>query len=729
MATRIDSIAFQNFYNYYGPYERNTYEFEDGLNLIIADNGGGKSKFFNGILWILYDQVLDSETKKPQRINNSGFLTISDKAKAEIDIDDDITTGVQIEFSDKRNSYQVVKEIRAFKREDGSPTDEENWMVNVKETQVNIRKKTLHDFKPEFDKDQKKRIINKLLRPEFRDYALLQGEEVDKIIDLTDSDSLSRAIDTLSNIKDIEKLSELSSYLLGRAQKDLDKKRKDVTDNVEEHDNLIQDRDSLEEKIKKAKSEIKANSKELTEAENEKEDLLNSIEDAKEREDLRSEIERLEKRYDEIDKKHAQLHEEINNYFFDDRYAWLLLGLNSQIEEFSNRREGYLEAREDKRAERKIAENPEKYLTELPANVPDSLSLKRMLKKETCFVCGRKAKEDSEAWNHIKEVKERPEKNISDEPLVKNNLSKFFDNLQTNTRAYYSKIDRISESVKAKRKEEEGYVKEKENLSQQIEDKNKELLGVGGKNPESEEDIQLIRQFSNIESRIARHKNNKSVTEDNLEDLKTELKKVNNKLDKLSGKTLPDKYKRNHEVLTDLDEAVQNTRKRILDEMVQQLENEANKHFENLTKHSGIKGSNLRFVKTPNDTIRMKVEDSNGNIVTGESEGFQRMKKLAVIMAIITSSSKGILNYPLIADAPISAFGKSFMRGFFEQVPEVFHQSIILVKDLYDKEADDKLTDFGSELYNSKVPGSLYINEINAGAEQIERETYIKKYI
>ena len=55
MGTIIRSICFCNFYNYYGSYDDNTYTFTEGINIINADNNMGKSKFYNGFLWILRD--------------------------------------------------------------------------------------------------------------------------------------------------------------------------------------------------------------------------------------------------------------------------------------------------------------------------------------------------------------------------------------------------------------------------------------------------------------------------------------------------------------------------------------------------------------------------------------------------------------------------------------------------------------------------------------------------
>ena len=43
MGTIINSVAFENFYNYYGSYKANEYKFKSGLNIVNADNNMGKT--------------------------------------------------------------------------------------------------------------------------------------------------------------------------------------------------------------------------------------------------------------------------------------------------------------------------------------------------------------------------------------------------------------------------------------------------------------------------------------------------------------------------------------------------------------------------------------------------------------------------------------------------------------------------------------------------------------
>ena len=83
MATIINSVAFENFYNYYGSYKHNEYRFKPGINIINADNNMGKSKFYNGFMWLLRDQVYDSDIKAFTDANESLTKMASGKAKSE----------------------------------------------------------------------------------------------------------------------------------------------------------------------------------------------------------------------------------------------------------------------------------------------------------------------------------------------------------------------------------------------------------------------------------------------------------------------------------------------------------------------------------------------------------------------------------------------------------------------------------------------------------------------
>lgn len=119
MATIIKSISFQNFYNYYGNFEQNTYRFTTGINIVNADNNMGKSKFYNGILWILNNAVYDSDLKRmisdtssPRLDSNYLKKMVSGKAKAE---ETEFDMGVKIEFEENNTQYSVSKIVHCKK--------------------------------------------------------------------------------------------------------------------------------------------------------------------------------------------------------------------------------------------------------------------------------------------------------------------------------------------------------------------------------------------------------------------------------------------------------------------------------------------------------------------------------------------------------------------------------------------------------------------------------------
>ncbi len=111
MASIINKISLKNFFNYYGSYEDNTYVFKEGINIVVADNGAGKSKLFNALLWIFYNELLDSDSKSIKPIETMGIKVISDMAKNETAIGDLVECGVQIEFQDSSFTYLLEKNL------------------------------------------------------------------------------------------------------------------------------------------------------------------------------------------------------------------------------------------------------------------------------------------------------------------------------------------------------------------------------------------------------------------------------------------------------------------------------------------------------------------------------------------------------------------------------------------------------------------------------------------
>ena len=66
MGVVIKKIQLKNWFGYKGEYEDNSFDFNDGVNVIVATNDVGKSKLHNAFRWVIDDKVIlkNIETNK-----------------------------------------------------------------------------------------------------------------------------------------------------------------------------------------------------------------------------------------------------------------------------------------------------------------------------------------------------------------------------------------------------------------------------------------------------------------------------------------------------------------------------------------------------------------------------------------------------------------------------------------------------------------------------------------
>jgi DNA sulfur modification protein DndD len=145
------------------------------------------------------------------------------------------------------------------------------------------------------------------------------------------------------------------------------------------------------------------------------------------------------------------------------------------------------------------------------------------------------------------------------------------------------------------------------------------------------------------------------------------------------------------------------------------LQTAANQIYKDLTKGNQTLGGTLTFKRSDDGTVSVSVIDSKGEELYGNGTGFQRMKQLAIVMSIISSKvGNKSFEYPFISDAPFSEFSWNFMNNFFEIAPNVFRQSIIMIKDLCDPNDPELVTAHGKEIYKQmnagKLKGTFYVN-------------------
>ena len=708
MGTIIDSISFQHFYNYYGSYEDNTYEFTEGINIINADNNMGKSKFYNGFLWILRDEVYDSDDKKIYPVEKSYFKMMSGKARRECN---EFTMGVKIVFHNNGERYIITKEVYC--------TNETVWQYKPKtEVQHTV------NFEDEFvaDKDERQDIIRKIIPYDMEKYSLLQGESMERLVDLSTLMGLENTINVLADMNNLIQMCNKANDLVDEAKKEYkaEEKRNNSADAVLV--SLQRDRDNYEKWIVDAKAKIKLARQELSKAKEAEQKFEAEYYSSKKREQLRYEYEAEQDALGQLQKKKEEQEKSITSRLFDENCPWLLMGLEGETSDFDDFRIALSQAL----AQKKIMENPDILL---PEGSPDTPSLKRMLERCHCEVCNREAPKGSDPWLHIKKIMERPRKAMH----ASDSFMQYYGKIQKTTGLYETTIPKIEEDYVA-------YMNSIFDLDEQIaaqenkvEQKESEMTLVGAEHTSPEEDRKTLSGYNQAKNTI-KEKNGEiqkltgkiQIWEDKLGNIQKELNKKQNS----------SPVKKAEQLYHDLQCIAQmfvDTKERIFDSIVSKLQTVANIMYGELTAGNQTLGGKLVFDREEGGTVRVKVVDTAGEELFGNGTGFQRMKQLAIVMSIISSKGNNhSFDYPFISDAPFSEFSMNFINNFFRIAPNVFRQSIIMIKDLYDPYANTFIRPEGmkiaEKMRNDKLNGTFYVNYVEERSDASNLVTKKKCY-
>lgn len=712
MGTIIKSVAFENFYNYYGSYEANEYQFKAGINIVNADNNMGKSKFYNGFMWMLRDQVYDSDIKAFVDANESLVKIASGKAKAE---DLFFKVGFRVIFTNGDVEYSVEK-YSNFSTSDGELLHTPSMM--------SVFKKENNADTPVLDKDEQMDIINKVFIPlSIRNYALLQGESMDRLVDLSSKKALSDTIDTLAGISILKGICDTSRKMAKMADSLYQTKDSENSKNDTAKQREKAKRTALIQNIEKLKEEIEAAKDEFNAAKRKKEELDAYISNSTKRIEIRSKLDANTIAIKDAKKNIDDIEMSITKRLFDEENPWLLMGMQDELEVFDAKREKHI-------GELARMNDDGALVIMLPEGSPDTSSLERMLKTEVCEVCGQKAHKGSDAWNHIKMILDRPKK-IS---TTRNDFGHFYGMLQKSASSYLMSIPRLTSKIEDVKIRLE---KMKENLEDLEEKKNDiftELNNAGGHADNSEyNDRNVVAGYRQVNSVITEKENeiigkNKMVTQ-----MEGALAAINQKLSSYKKAADVEKYDEFAQVLAKIKTVIEETKDDIFDRTIEILAQNANEKYKALTSGNQSSGGILDFQRD-HDVVNVTIRDVNNGEITGLGTGFQRMKQLAIVMAVISSKigDEKKFDYPFISDAPFSEFGENFINNFFAVAPDVFSQSIIMIKELYDPNTDDFLTPFGRRILDKmnkgQIPGTFYVNVIEEKADSTGLVTTHKCY-
>ena len=685
----IKSIAIQNFQCYSGNLDQNKFDFRTGLNVIIGDNGSGKSKLYDAFFWVLYDKIFDSSTRQLISTSEVGVNLASDLAKVNCHIGEKIITKVQLTLQEFKNntSYPIEYLLeRSFSiqkiKESQDYNEPANWKVSSNSI-ISVEKKDILNFKPMPGLDSFDRIVQKLIPADMSQYLWFQGEQVDSLIDFKNENSLTLAINILSDINYYDSIIKIAEKVYKQAETAYKSELTEKSKNESVSQLLTKQHEELEKLIDRDEIDLELVTKNMDYAEDFKDELLAKVKDAQELERIKSNLKSSREKINRLNDKLEVARKGFNNNLFSKQ--WILRNGEAFFKNYEYRLKDYDEERENKKIDHKIKLQQEAAIkNRLPENIPNASYLKEMLAEKKCFLCDRNFEENDQAGQYLSELYENTKRtrvNFTD--IVKNDFKTFFQNLYNN--GYYLKTNVISNIDNSISKELEQIESLEEQHKEAIQDhelidqKLKHLLGTSSIGEDESKDI--VRNFQQYDKDKEKFQRQKFEIEQRLSTYRKNLNEILDKMRKNVGESINPETEEKKDVLEAFYELAKSTRAMVYEEQIRRIEEEANKHFKCMTADNRSVQGKIILKKHGNNYMPRNV-DENGIELTSINDSNIILIKLSTIMAIVTAKGKSDF-HPLISDAPTSKFSDNYTIGFCNTVDDVFAQSIILSYDFY----------------------------------------------
>lgn len=595
----IEKIELENFMCYAG---KDSMTFTEGINVIIGDNGYGKSKLYDAFYWVMYDQVFVPEKKEFQNTKAVKSKIISDKAKANAK-DGKLSASVSVTFHnmEKDNVYILERKYTV--------TIKDGKVIESNDSEFTVMQKELSylNAKMVTDEDRKKQIAAQILPSQIKDYLWFQGEQVESIIDFNKQDTLTKAINVLSSITRYDELNEVAIASAKSANNEYDREVKRLSKDTDKSSQLEAEKTRLEERIADLQKDEKEVTENLSRAEARCEELLNKQADAQKVSELQERKKGVMNLLNQLNESLKEEQVSFHRKMF--RNKWVLKGTTdlqkSYAKKFSEYEQKKLVLAADKAAKEKLeSETASKLQTRLPFNVPEPNYLEWMLDKEQCLVCDREAKKNTEAWKSIKELLDRPNnkpKAKDDEPLTVQDFTDDLKRLYQNGLSLSSRITEIDDDINET-------LEKRNNLNTKVRNANKDLDKVeadiqkllADTSLTSEEAANILNEYSIQNKKAKDFIDDLNKVTQQIEHFKNNLKSVNEQLKSLVTGEIPKWLTEKRDVLNDFEEIAKTTRERVFNNLIAQLEKEANAHYESMTSGNKSARGQIKLRKLPN---------------------------------------------------------------------------------------------------------------------------------
>lgn len=703
----IETVNIKNFFCYVG---ENTFEFEKGLNIVSARNGGGKSQLFNSFYWVFFNSIYtnygEKNTKKKWK-NADDIILCPDYLKHTVDIENNIETSVEINIrapffkdnnaTDDDISYKFTKTVIYEKYADGVK------VVFPANLQIEYLLNNETHFVENFEIEN---LLNQIFPANLRKFMWYQGETMDDLYDFSNNKTLREAINGISyypiydTLDKVIKLSEknVSNLIWKKQRKEnkLSKEQNEVIDDIHKTEKNIE---SKEKQKIIYESDINAIEERIVGIETKLQGFDHFVTFKSQMVELEGQLEQTKDKLDFLERSTKD----------DLIKKWMLNG----CEDLINQSEQNLEVLNKEIQQINKSDNP------VPITLPGPEYVEQMLNDHVCYICERPVEEGTDAYEALKRRMSDFEINLQNRILNDN-----YTELNRYRRRLVSDLPKINNEIEEVEKQKQTLIKKRNSLTKKIDNLYTE---IGAENKNQLDDgahtaNKLTQQLKAYRLEVKSKTRYLQDTINSLNSLNSDLKVLKAKSEsftKTSGELTSAENKA--KVYIDLFvSAIGELKIRAYDKLISELEEESNRLYSLYL--AGNEQGEIKF--TPNG-IRV-IDNVTEEFLTSLNTGEEVAEKLAVANSFLSLSAKKMnKSYPLIADAPTSDLDADNTYNLTVNIGKSFDQMIIMSKD-YSQFDRDEVNDL---INNAKVSSFYEVSNVMIDTEGENTRTNKKSVI
>lgn len=698
----IERIIIKNFRSYYGI---KTFNFKEGLNLVIGANGDGKSTLYDAISWAFSDS--------DERRGSSALpkeAQISAKLLSRMKPGDEDEVRVQVDLCEGEEHKSIYKCFTVKIENEGKVTID-NWMHHCKLERMDSNDED--DF-------QATTLLSGYdwYPPLVRKYSMFQGEGALKIF--KETDNLRNLVTLFSNIKDLSPVKDFVKHAKDFSGKSIDRQTS-KSDSQQRELNLMRiGKETLETRLRKEKERLVVLQKTLESEEKELESVESIMDDLEKVHDFK---EKINAKKIEIKEKEKELDNDYVAKMMSD--LWILAGFKPIIEQFlekmnniSQEKTQYInlyhiqkgERLAQKKAEAKAREELKKQIMGLPWYIPDTKTMESMLKSRRCFVCNRELSEHDEAYKFM-------EMRLNEALSILSKSNEVEDTEEEISYPFpYSNTDEIhTKAIEMQRRSR--FLHEIPDIYSQTKRKNSQILS----------DLDLLRSQLDgfdVALRDFTAQRNTGVDLDEMSENITYWKTVSQskeatlvEIHKLTEVDIPNMEKECKKASEDYEKELKKIGKKTgiedlnlmfcrLEDVLDRIEN---KLFEKITSSINSLGNKflqnlnvddftgeLKLSRNRNEgKFSLDLYNSDGEPIKTPNTSLETTMYVSALLAISELTKKQYCNrdYPMIFDAPTSSFDAGKEKQFYELFSKNVKKQVIIVTKSY-LQKDSRTGDF-----------------------------------